>query len=201
MYGTSTGLGIRSLAGLGIHLAQDVGAHKKSPMGTKPTAESELWKRAFWALITIDIYCSAFTGRPRATSKHEYVSFFYHRKVHEADFTVAMIKNTLSIAMTNIGTIPIRNKHLSNQQTNHLRYQHGFICSSYSRYSPWPRMHWWAPVPLPLLLKLTFRIKYSTRRQERWHLTSSKGNSDEEAVLALDSALTTWVDSVPDHRG
>lgn len=34
--------------GIGVRLAQDVGAHRRKLTSSKPTAEDELWKRAFW---------------------------------------------------------------------------------------------------------------------------------------------------------
>ncbi len=35
---------------LGIRMAQDVGAHRKKMYSATPTAEQELWKRAFWCV-------------------------------------------------------------------------------------------------------------------------------------------------------
>lgn len=37
-----------TLIGVGIRMAQDVGAHRKKVYNAKPTVEEELWKRAFW---------------------------------------------------------------------------------------------------------------------------------------------------------
>ncbi|KAF7353494.1 hypothetical protein MSAN_01539000 [Mycena sanguinolenta] len=42
----------RVLVGIGLRLAQDVGAHRRRE--GQPTVESELWKRAFWALVSFD---------------------------------------------------------------------------------------------------------------------------------------------------
>jgi len=61
---------------VGIRLAQEVGAHRRRPGQTRPTIEGELWKRVFWMLYGVDIYMSAFLGRPRATSYDEYVFTF-----------------------------------------------------------------------------------------------------------------------------
>ncbi|KAF8143483.1 fungal-specific transcription factor domain-containing protein [Mycena galopus ATCC 62051] len=47
-----------TLVGIGLRLAQDVGAHRRKD--GPPTVESELWKRAFWALVAADrIFCMA----------------------------------------------------------------------------------------------------------------------------------------------
>ncbi|KAE9397124.1 hypothetical protein BT96DRAFT_884198 [Gymnopus androsaceus JB14] len=60
------------LISFGLRLAQDVGAHRKKPGNLKPTLESELWKRAFWMLYVIDIYVSAFLGRPRSIANEDF---------------------------------------------------------------------------------------------------------------------------------
>ncbi|KAF7328387.1 Zn(2)-C6 fungal-type domain-containing protein [Mycena venus] len=50
-----------TLIGIGLRLAQDVGAHRqrKGP----PTVESELWKRGFWVLVSYDRQVSMALGR------------------------------------------------------------------------------------------------------------------------------------------
>ncbi|KAK7437250.1 Gypsy retrotransposon integrase-like protein 1 [Stygiomarasmius scandens] len=63
---TSTPEACWILSSLGIRYAQDVGAHRRR--AGKPTVERELWKRAFWCLYILDVFVSAFMGRPRATS-------------------------------------------------------------------------------------------------------------------------------------
>jgi len=68
---TSTPEACWILSSLGIRYAQDVGAHRRR--AGKPTVERELWKRAFWCLYILDVFVSAFMGRPRATSADEWV--------------------------------------------------------------------------------------------------------------------------------
>ena len=41
------------IIGAGIRIALDVGAHRKTMYSSTPTAEDELWRRAFWQLIYI----------------------------------------------------------------------------------------------------------------------------------------------------
>jgi hypothetical protein len=36
------------MVGVGLRLAQDVGAHRRRAPNGRPTVEDELWKRAFW---------------------------------------------------------------------------------------------------------------------------------------------------------
>ncbi|KIP05403.1 hypothetical protein PHLGIDRAFT_92206, partial [Phlebiopsis gigantea 11061_1 CR5-6] len=50
--------------GLGIRLAQDMGAHRRRSYGTKHTVEGELMRRAFWMLIMVDRSLSFSLGRP-----------------------------------------------------------------------------------------------------------------------------------------
>ena len=61
------------LISFGLRMAQDVGAHRKKPGNIKPTLESELWKRSFWMLYIMDIFVSAFLGRPRSIANEEQV--------------------------------------------------------------------------------------------------------------------------------
>ncbi|KAJ7583170.1 fungal-specific transcription factor domain-containing protein [Mycena floridula] len=58
--------------GTALRLAVDIGLHKKKPGKTRRTVESELWIRAFWVLISVDIIMSTSTGRPRGLNSEEY---------------------------------------------------------------------------------------------------------------------------------
>ncbi|KAJ7178492.1 fungal-specific transcription factor domain-containing protein [Mycena crocata] len=57
---------------LGLHKAQDVGAHRKKVYDNKPSVEGELWKRAFWCLIAYDRFGSAILGRPRTLGEEDF---------------------------------------------------------------------------------------------------------------------------------
>jgi len=48
LQGTSAPQACWTIVGIGIRLAQDVGAHRRKAYSTKFSAEEELWKRAFW---------------------------------------------------------------------------------------------------------------------------------------------------------
>ncbi|KIM69740.1 hypothetical protein SCLCIDRAFT_19528 [Scleroderma citrinum Foug A] len=58
--------------GVGIRKAQDVGAHRKKVYGDKPSAEEELWKRAFWMLVLYDRIGSAALGRPCCSGEEDF---------------------------------------------------------------------------------------------------------------------------------
>ncbi|KAJ7503711.1 fungal-specific transcription factor domain-containing protein [Mycena galericulata] len=53
-----------SLTGLGIRIAQEAGVHQLQ--SKPPTIESELWNRAFWALVLYDRISGSGLGRPCA---------------------------------------------------------------------------------------------------------------------------------------
>ncbi|KIK59279.1 hypothetical protein GYMLUDRAFT_44647 [Collybiopsis luxurians FD-317 M1] len=72
MGGTSTPEICWILICVGVRLVQDVGAHRKNQGNAKPTAETEMWKRAFWYMFTIDIFASTFLGRPMCLSHDDY---------------------------------------------------------------------------------------------------------------------------------
>ncbi|KAJ7686027.1 fungal-specific transcription factor domain-containing protein [Mycena rosella] len=61
-----------TLIGIGIRLAQDVGAHRANKLGTAPTVESELWKRAFWVLVCYDRQSSTGLGRTCTTHYEDF---------------------------------------------------------------------------------------------------------------------------------
>ncbi|KIK69807.1 hypothetical protein GYMLUDRAFT_34211 [Collybiopsis luxurians FD-317 M1] len=63
---------IWALLAIGVRHAQAVGAHRRTFLGTKPSVKQELWKRAFWALVFLDSFTSAYLGRPKATDPAEY---------------------------------------------------------------------------------------------------------------------------------
>ncbi|PCH38603.1 hypothetical protein WOLCODRAFT_97393, partial [Wolfiporia cocos MD-104 SS10] len=60
------------LIGIGIRMAQDVGAHRRKMYTGQHRAEEELWKRAFWILVAMDRALSAITGKPCATQDEDF---------------------------------------------------------------------------------------------------------------------------------
>ncbi|KAJ7179778.1 fungal-specific transcription factor domain-containing protein [Mycena filopes] len=61
-----------TLIGLGLRLAQDVGAHREKNFGARPTVEAELWKRGFWTLVALDRLISTSLGRSCALHLEEF---------------------------------------------------------------------------------------------------------------------------------
>ncbi|KAI0081043.1 hypothetical protein K474DRAFT_57243 [Panus rudis PR-1116 ss-1] len=61
-----------TVIGVGIRLAQDVGAHRRKVYGNVSTVEDELWKRAFWVLVSLDRVISIALGRPCAIQDEDF---------------------------------------------------------------------------------------------------------------------------------
>ncbi|KAJ6542285.1 fungal-specific transcription factor domain-containing protein [Mycena vulgaris] len=60
------------LVGVGIRLAQEIGAHRRTLPVYKPSVERELWKRAFWVLVYMDRSISATLGRTCAIHHNDF---------------------------------------------------------------------------------------------------------------------------------
>ncbi|KAF5338524.1 hypothetical protein D9611_013298 [Ephemerocybe angulata] len=58
--------GVWAQIGMALRLSQEVGGHRRrrNKDSGLPTAEDELWKRAFWVILSMDRWISQFSGRP-----------------------------------------------------------------------------------------------------------------------------------------
>ncbi|KAI9000492.1 fungal-specific transcription factor domain-containing protein [Trametes punicea] len=72
LQGTSAPQACWTIIGIGIRMAQDVGAHRKKVYSAKPTMEEELWRRAFWCLVAMDRHASFALGRPCAIQDEDF---------------------------------------------------------------------------------------------------------------------------------
>ncbi|KAF8072284.1 fungal-specific transcription factor domain-containing protein [Lyophyllum atratum] len=72
LQGTSTPQWCWTMIGIGIRMAQDVGAHRRKFDKNNMTVEDELWKRAFWILVTMDRIISSALGRPCAIQDEDF---------------------------------------------------------------------------------------------------------------------------------
>ncbi|KIY44293.1 hypothetical protein FISHEDRAFT_51737 [Fistulina hepatica ATCC 64428] len=61
-----------TMIGIGVRLAQDVGAHRRTVFTGGSRLDNELWKRAFWCLVWMDRNFSAALGRPCATQDEDF---------------------------------------------------------------------------------------------------------------------------------
>ncbi|KAF9072557.1 fungal-specific transcription factor domain-containing protein [Rhodocollybia butyracea] len=57
---------------LGMRAAQQKGVHEPQFVVLDNPLETELWKRAFWCLVVLDVYGSTSLGRPRATVAEDF---------------------------------------------------------------------------------------------------------------------------------
>ncbi|KAJ3506007.1 hypothetical protein NLJ89_g7113 [Agrocybe chaxingu] len=67
---SSTPQAVWTMTGIAIRLAQDIGVHRRQ--SRTPSAEDELWKRAFWVLICLDRVNTVAVGRPAAIQDEDY---------------------------------------------------------------------------------------------------------------------------------
>ncbi|KAM5544335.1 hypothetical protein V8D89_001995 [Ganoderma adspersum] len=74
--GSTTPQSTWSLSGAGIRMALDVGAHRKTMYSSTPNVEDELWRRAFWMLVSLEWVTSYGLGRPSS--------------IHDEDFDLAL---------------------------------------------------------------------------------------------------------------
>ncbi|KAG8213475.1 hypothetical protein J3R82DRAFT_12012 [Butyriboletus roseoflavus] len=72
LLGTSAPQACWTIVGIGIRLAQDVGAHRRKSYNEKLTVEGELWKRVFWVLVMFDRAMSSSLGRPCAIQDEDF---------------------------------------------------------------------------------------------------------------------------------
>ncbi|KAI0706989.1 fungal-specific transcription factor domain-containing protein [Earliella scabrosa] len=72
LQGTSAPQACWTIIGVGIRMAQDVGAHRKKVYSASPTIEEELWRRAFWVLVAMDRSTSFALGRPCAIQDEDF---------------------------------------------------------------------------------------------------------------------------------
>lgn len=76
LHGSSTPQIVWTLVGVGLRFAQERGVHRRKRPGHRWTVEDELWKRAFWVLLSIDRLCCSILGRPCS--------------IHDEDFDVEL---------------------------------------------------------------------------------------------------------------
>ncbi|KAF5374528.1 hypothetical protein D9615_009070 [Tricholomella constricta] len=72
LQGSSTPQSCWTMVGIGIRMAQDVGAHRRKYDRNNLTMEDELWKRGFWVLVTMDRMVSSALGRPCAIQDEDF---------------------------------------------------------------------------------------------------------------------------------
>ncbi|KAJ7643597.1 fungal-specific transcription factor domain-containing protein [Roridomyces roridus] len=69
---TSVPMACWILGGLGIRMAQEMGAHRRGRYFVGSRMDAELLRRAFWILLALDTILSSLLGRPSATTLHDF---------------------------------------------------------------------------------------------------------------------------------
>ncbi|KAK1221480.1 Gypsy retrotransposon integrase-like protein 1 [Marasmius sp. AFHP31] len=186
LQGTSSAGACWDIVGIGIRMAQNLGIHRKSPAGLRPpvstpslgsnvssSAESPLWSRAFWALVSIDVVMGVFLGRPRA--------------MHRDDFDLP-----LPLACDDEYWAWERQTETDDRTPDQDFMQPEDKPS---------RMSYWVTL-LKLLDIMGFAHKtlYAVRQSDMW---TGNGTTEmewnEKIVAELDSELNAWVDTIPTH--
>ncbi|KAI0248861.1 hypothetical protein BJV78DRAFT_1363240 [Lactifluus subvellereus] len=170
------------MVGVGLRLAQDVGAHRRQLHHGPPTVEDELWKRAFWyasplqlayafrlelhcyrVLLMYDIWSSSYLGRPCAISEENYD---VELPIECDDEYWENPDPTLAFKQR-----PGKPSHVA--YFNHL-------------------------IKINILHSHALRTIYSINKSRSTKGPREKG-WQEHTVASLDSALNSWFDSIPDH--
>jgi len=143
LQGTSAPQSCWTMVGIGIRLAQDVGAHRRKTHKHELTAEVELWKRAFWfaaaisrltstelqfrVLIFMDRMVSASLGRPCAIQDEEYVNTIYVSAFSLIHISASTSTYLLTVT-TSTGITQIQPNVSSSLQTNLQPYPRFSCC-------------------------------------------------------------------------
>ncbi|KAF9479050.1 hypothetical protein BDN70DRAFT_985124 [Pholiota conissans] len=151
--------GIWAQIGLAVRLSQEVGAHRRrrKTSDAQPNAEEELWKRAFWVVITLDRHISSFSGRPCA--------------LQEEDFDL---------------DLPL--------ECDDEYWEHGF---KQPPDKPSSIAFFNCYLGLIDILAYAMRLIYPIKRSR--NTFGKPPLSEQQVIVELDSAMNSWMDSVPTH--
>ncbi|KAF7314458.1 Zn(2)-C6 fungal-type domain-containing protein [Mycena kentingensis (nom. inval.)] len=186
-----------TLVGIGIRLAQDVGAHRLqnfSP-GAKPTVEGELWKRAFWVLICMDRQISSSLGRPCTT---QYEDFDAELPI-EVDDEFWEVPESTEFPSIIPGEPPVNTAEPTTSRTE----SSGTTLKNPPAFSQPPGRpstiaFFNCLIRLNNILGFSLHLLYGLSKAKT--LLSHRDDAWEEHIVAeLDSALNGWVDSIPPH--
>ncbi|EPQ52682.1 hypothetical protein GLOTRDRAFT_79806, partial [Gloeophyllum trabeum ATCC 11539] len=72
LQGTASPQACWTLVGVGLRVAQNLGAHRAKMYNSPLTKEDELWKRAFWVLVTLDRAYSSGMGRSCSIQEEDF---------------------------------------------------------------------------------------------------------------------------------
>ncbi|KAF5350847.1 hypothetical protein D9757_012844 [Collybiopsis confluens] len=158
------------LVSIGVRFAQDVGAHRKKPENTKVTVRNELWKRVFWMLYVMDMFTSAYLGRPRSIAREDF----------DVEFPVDCDDEYWE-----------ENPDDPGGGGGGFRQPLG---------KPSIRHYIVSLIKLMDILALAMRTIYAVRKSDMWtSMGQSALEWTEKMVAELDSSLNKWIEEVPEH--
>ncbi|KAK0189009.1 fungal-specific transcription factor domain-containing protein [Armillaria mellea] len=152
-----------TMAGIGLRMAQEAGAHRTRGHESLNNAESESWRRVFWCLVFLDRYISSVLGRPCA--------------INDEDIDTDLPADCDDEYWDH--TDPEQAFNQPEGQPSLISY---FNCH----------------MRLTRVLLICLRTLYCTNRTMALFGQVEK-NWKEQIVVELDSALNTWINTLPDH--
>lgn len=152
-----------TMAGIGLRVAQEAGAHRMKGHGILDKSEAESWRRVFWCLVYLDRYISFAQGRPCA--------------INDEDIDTELPASCDDEYWGHADT-----EQAFNQPEGHPSLISYFNCH----------------MRLTRILMICLRTLYCTNRTKALFAQMEK-NWEEQIVVELDSALNTWIDTLPDH--
>ncbi|KAL0961510.1 hypothetical protein HGRIS_006450 [Hohenbuehelia grisea] len=168
------------LIGVGLRMAQDVGAHRRKGNSHKPNAEDEQLKRVFWVLLCMDRIASAALGRPCGIGDEEYARIVSRSLVY------------LMQAYSFDQDLPIEcdDEYWETSDPKHAFQQPPEKPSVIAFFNSYLR--------LTQLLSFVLRSIYAINKSKP--IGSFLFPEGEERLVAeFDSALNKWLDSIPEH--
>ncbi|KAJ8089031.1 Gypsy retrotransposon integrase-like protein 1 [Marasmius tenuissimus] len=183
LQGTSRAEMCSALLGLGVRLAQELGIHRKSsanllspstpPLNAtniNPSVQSQMWSRAFWGLVSIDVAMSLIRGVPRA--------------MHTDDFDLPL-------------PLDCDDEYWVQGEKDDAAPDQGF---KQPKDKPSRLSYWVTFLKLLDIVSFAQKTLYAVRKTDVWtrmEMTETEWN--EKIVAELDSALNAWIDSIPVH--
>lgn len=166
-----------TMVGIGIRLAQEVGAHRKGKDKNSMTLEDELWKRAFWILVAMDRFNCAGLGRPCAIVDEDM----------DVDFPVECddeywVTEDSGSAPNLLSDTRKGGRLIFRQPPDKPSLVTAFVVF----------------LKLNQVLAVVLRTIYSLKKS-RIALGFVGPRWEQHIVSELDSALNHWVDCIPDH--
>ncbi|SJL03853.1 uncharacterized protein ARMOST_07210 [Armillaria ostoyae] len=152
-----------TMAGIGLRVAQDAGAHRMRGHESLNNAEGESWRRVFWCLVYLDRYISSALGRLCA--------------INDEDIDTDLPADC------------------DDEYWDHADPEQAF---NQPEGQPSLISYFNCHMRLTRVLIICLRTLYCTNRTNAMFGLVEK-NWEEQIVVELDSALNTWIDTLPDH--